>query len=561
MVSDVRTEQPNEASSRDTEDHALNRRNLLLGSSAIVAAVTLTSAALAQAQKSAPIASSTRRPNILLILADDIGWFDVGAYNRGMMGGATPNIDRIAAEGALHTDHYGQASCTAGRAAFITGQIPMRTGMTTVGMPGAKQGLQAEDPTIADLLKPLGYMTCQTGKNHLGDRNEHLPTVHGFDEFYGNLYHLNAEEEPEQDDYPKGNEKFKETFGPRGVLECKATDRDDPTEDRRFGRVGKQTIKDTGPLTRERMTTVEDDLLGRSTDFMDRATKAGKPFFLWHNTTRMHVWTRLSKRWDGKTGLGLYSDGMQELDYVVGGLLKKLDDLGIADNTLVIFTTDNGAEKFTWPDGGTSPFRGEKGLGWEGGFRVPFLIRWPGKIQPGRVFNGITSHEDVLPTVLAAAGEPDVVAKCKTGYAAGEKTYKVHLDGFNQLPYLTGEAKESARDQFVYYGETSLYAIRYKNWKVHFETKDDWFAGHSAAPTVPQPVNLRSDPFEQHMQAPNYPNYAVNKLWTVLPIAALVEQHLATFKDFPQRQSPIDVDVNAMMKRVMAAAAKVRGGN
>ncbi|WP_441281080.1 arylsulfatase [Tardiphaga sp. 862_B3_N1_1] len=561
MASDVRTEQPNEALSRDAENHALNRRNLLLGSSAIVAAVTLTSAALAQAQKAAPIASSARRPNILLILADDIGWFDVGAYNRGMMGGATPNIDRIASEGALHTDHYGQASCTAGRAAFITGQIPMRTGMTTVGMPGAKQGLQAEDPTIADLLKPLGYMTCQTGKNHLGDRNEHLPTVHGFDEFYGNLYHLNAEEEPEQDDYPKGNEKFKETFGPRGVLECKATDRDDPTEDRRFGRVGKQTIKDTGPLTRERMTTVEDDLLGRSTDFMDRASKAGKPFFLWHNTTRMHVWTRLSKRWDGKTGLGLYSDGMQELDYVVGGLLKKLDDLGIADNTLVIFTTDNGAEKFTWPDGGTSPFRGEKGLGWEGGFRVPFLIRWPGKIQPGRVFNGITSHEDVLPTVLAAAGEPDVVAKCKAGYAAGEKTFKVHLDGFNQLPYLTGEAKESARDQFVYYGETSLYAIRYKNWKVHFETKDDWFAGHSAAPTVPQPVNLRSDPFEQHMQAPNYPNYAVNKLWTVLPIAALVEQHLATFKDFPQRQSPIDVDVNAMMKRVMAAAAKVRGGN
>ncbi|KAA0074116.1 arylsulfatase [Tardiphaga sp. P9-11] len=561
MASDVRTEQPNEASSRDTEDHALNRRNLLLGSSALVAAVTLTSAALAQAQKSAPIASSTRRPNILLILADDIGWFDVGAYNRGMMGGATPNIDRIAAEGALHTDHYGQASCTAGRAAFITGQIPMRTGLTTVGMPGAKQGLQAEDPTIADLLKPMGYMTCQTGKNHLGDRNEHLPTVHGFDEFYGNLYHLNAEEEPEQDDYPKGNEKFKETFGPRGVLECKATDKDDPTEDRRFGRIGKQTIKDTGPLTRERMTTVEDDLLGRSTDFMDRATKAGKPFFLWHNTTRMHVWTRLSKRWDGKTGLGLYSDGMQELDYVVGGLLKKLDDLGIADNTLVIFTTDNGAEKFTWPDGGTSPFRGEKGLGWEGGFRVPFLIRWPGKIQPGRVFNGITSHEDVLPTVLAAAGEPDVVAKCKAGYATGEKTYKVHLDGFNQLPYLTGEAKESAREQFVYYGETSLYAIRYKNWKVHFETKDDWFAGHSAAPTVPQPVNLRSDPFEQHMQAPNYPNYAVNKLWTVLPIATLVEQHLATFKDFPQRQSPIDVDVNAMMKRVMAAAAKVRGGN
>jgi arylsulfatase len=546
------------------DDGSINRRNILLGTSTLVAAATLTSAALAQAQKAAPAAQpapSGRKPNILLIMADDIGWFDVGAYNRGMMGGPTPNIDRIAAEGALHTDHYGQASCTAGRAAFITGQIPMRTGLTTVGMPGAKEGLQPEDPTIADLLKPLGYMTCQTGKNHLGDRNEYLPTVHGFDEFYGNLYHLNAEEEPEQDDYPKGNEKFKETFGPRGVLECKATDKDDPTEDRRFGRVGKQTIKDTGPLTRERMTTVEDDLLARSSDFMDRATKAGKPFFLWHNTTRMHVWTRLSKRWDGKTGLGLYSDGMQELDYVVGGLLKKLDDLGVADNTLVIFTTDNGAEKFTWPDGGTSPFRGEKGLGWEGGFRVPFLIRWPGKIQPGKVVNGITSHEDVLPTVLAAAGEPDVVAKCKAGYTAGEKSFKVHLDGFNQLPYLTGQAKDSARDEFVYYGETALYAIRYRNWKVHFETKDDWFAGHAGTPTVPQPVNLRADPFEQHMQAPAYPNYAVNKLWTVLPIAALVEQHLATFKEFPQRQSPIDVDVNAMMKRVMAAAAKVRGGN
>jgi arylsulfatase A-like enzyme len=566
MPDDTNGKGPDERTSKRTDNSALSRRNILLAGTSLAAATAInaverTQVAQAQPAPQQPAAASGRKPNILLIMADDIGWFDVGAYNRGMMGGPTPNIDRVAAEGALHTDHYGQASCTAGRAAFITGQIPMRTGLTTVGMPGAKQGMQAEDPTIADLLKPLGYMTCQTGKNHLGDRNEHLPTVHGFDEFYGNLYHLNAEEEPEQDDYPKGNEKFKELFGPRGVLECKATDRDDPTEDKRFGRIGKQTIKDTGPLTRERMTTVEDDLLARSSDFMDRASKAGKPFFLWHNTTRMHVWTRLSKRWEGKTGLGLYSDGMQELDYVVGGLLKKLDDLGIADNTLVIFTTDNGAEKFTWPDGGTSPFRGEKGLGWEGGFRVPFLIRWPGKIQPGRVVNGITSHEDVLPTVLAAAGEPDVVAKCKAGYTAGDKTFKVHLDGFNQLPYLTGQARESAREQFVYYGETALYAIRYKNWKVHFETKDDWFAGHSAAPTVPQPVNLRADPFEQHMQAPDYPNYAVNKLWTVLPIAALVEQHLATFKDFPQRQTPIDVDVNAMMKRVMAAAAKVRGGN
>ncbi|TAM99078.1 MAG: arylsulfatase [Rhizobiaceae bacterium] len=499
------------------------------------------------------------KPNILLIFADDIGWFDVGAYNRGIMGGPTPNIDRIANEGALLTDHYGQASCTAGRAAFITGQIPMRTGLTTVGMPGAKQGLQFEDPTIADLLKPLGYMTCQTGKNHLGDRNEFLPTVHGFDEFYGNLYHLNAEEEPEQPDYPKGNEKFKELFGPRGVLECKATDKDDPTVDARFGRVGKQTIKDTGPLTRERMTTVEEDLLNRSLNFIDRAHDAGKPFLLWHNTTRMHVWTHLSKKWDGKTGLGLYSDGMQELDWVVGGLLKKLDDLGIADNTLVVFSTDNGAEQFTWPDGGTTPFRGEKGLGWEGGFRVPFLIRYPGKIKPGQVLNGIASHEDVLPTVLAAAGVPDIKEKLLQGHKAGDKTFKVHLDGYNQLPYLSGEAKESPRHEFFYYGEANLYAIRYNNWKAHFMEKDDWFAGHAAAPTVPQPVNLRADPFEHHMTAPAYPNYAVDKLWTTLPLAALVLQHLETFKAFPQRQTTGDLNMDAMVHRIIQSAAQRHG--
>jgi arylsulfatase A-like enzyme len=565
MPDDTSGKGPDEKTSKQTDNSALSRRNILLAGTSIAAATAINAVNRAQVAQAQPTpqqpAPSGQKPNILLIMADDIGWFDVGAYNRGVMGAPTPNIDRIAAEGALHTDHYGQASCTAGRAAFITGQIPMRTGLTTVGMPGAPVGLQAEDPTIADLLKPLGYVTCQIGKNHLGDRNAYLPTVHGFDEFYGPLYHLNAEEEPEQDDYPKSNEKFKALFEPRGVLDCKATDKDDPTEDKRFGRVGKQAIKDTGPLTRKRMTTVEDDLLARSGDFMDRASKSGKPFFLWHNTTRMHVWTHLSERWDGKTGLGLYTDGMQELDYVVGGLLKKLDDLGITDNTLVIFTTDNGAEKFTWPDGGTSPFRGEKGLGWEGGFRVPFVMRWPGKIKPGSIINGITSHEDVLPTVLAAAGEPDIVAKCKAGHTAGEKTFKVHLDGFNQLPYLTGATKESARDEFVYYGETSLYAIRHKNWKVHFETKDDWFAGHSATPTVPQPVNLRADPFEQHMQAPAYPNYAVNKLWTVLPIAALVEQHLATFKEFPQRQAPPDVNVGLMVKRVMEAAAKVRGGN
>ncbi|RVB74420.1 MULTISPECIES: arylsulfatase [unclassified Mesorhizobium] len=502
-------------------------------------------------------APSSGKPNVLLIFADDIGWFDVGAYNRGIMGAPTPNIDRIAKEGALLTDFYGQASCTAGRAAFITGQIPLRTGLTTVGMPGAPQGLQPEDPTIADLLKPLGYMTAQTGKNHLGDRNEFLPTVHGFDEFYGNLYHLNAEEEPEQADYPKDNALFEKLFKPRGVLECKATNTDDATVDERFGRVGKQTIKDHGPLNTKLMQTIEDDLLARSLNFIDRANDAGKPFLLWHNTTRMHVWTHLSERWEGKTKLGRYADGMQELDWVVGQLLKKLDDLGIADNTIIVFSTDNGAEKFTWPDGGTSPFRGEKGLGWEGGFRVPFLIRWPGGgITGNQVLNGIGSLEDVLPTVLAAAGVPDVKEKLLNGYDAGSKHFKVHLDGYNLLPYLKGEVDESPRHEFMYFGERNLFAIRYNNWKVHFETKDDWFGGAMLKTTVPRPVNLRNDPFEQHMEAPFYPNYAVAKLWTVLPIAAIVQKKMATFKDFPARQAPPDVDMDQFTRAVLKAAAE-----
>ena len=309
------------------------------------------------------------------------------------------------------------------------------------------------------------------------------------------------------------------------------------------------------------MTTIEDDLVARSVDFMERASKSGKPFLLWHNTTRMHVWTHLSEKWAGKTGFGPYSDGMQELDWVVGQLLKKLDDLGIADNTLVIFTTDNGAEKFTWPDGGTSPFRGEKGLGWEGGFRVPFMARWPEQIKPGQVKNGITSHEDVLPTVLAAAGVLDIVEKCKVGYAAGERTFKVHLDGYNQLPYLTGTQKDSSREEFLYYGESQLFAVRFRNWKVHFQIKDNWFQGTTIQPTVPQPVNLRADPFEQHMESGNYPNYAVDKLWTVMPVQAIIGEHLATYKEFPQRQKSADFDMDAVLENALQAGAKVRGGS
>jgi arylsulfatase len=470
------------------------------------------------------------------------------------MGARTPNIDRIAAEGARLTDCYAQASCTAGRAALITGQLPMRTGLTTVGMPGAPQGLQPEDPTLAELLKPLGYATAQVGKNHLGDRNEFLPTVHGFDEFYGNLYHLNAEEEPEQADYPSDHPAMA-FFKPRGVLDCKARDVDDPSEDPRFGRVGKQVIEDTGPLTRERMETVEDDLLARSLDFIDRAHAEDTPFFLWHNTTRMHVWTHPSERWKDKTKFGRYADGLQELDWVVGELLGKLDELGIAEDTIVIWTTDNGAEKFTWPDGGTSPFRGEKGRGWEGGFRAPFVMRWPERLPDGQVLNGIVSLEDVVPTIMAAAGVSGVKEQLLQGYQAGDKQFRVHLDGYDQLGYLTGESEESPRDEFFYYGEHDLFAIRFRNWKIHFQVKDDWFGGQLKRTTVPQPVNLRADPFEQHMDAPYYPLYVGEKLWTVLPAGYLIQQHAATFEDFPPRQAPADFNPQEMLNSVLHAAA------
>ena len=348
--------------------------------------------------------AQAKKPNILVIFGDDIGYWNVSAYNRGMMGYRTPNIDRIAKEGAIFTDHYAQQSCTAGRAAFITGQSCFRTGLLKVGLPGAKEGLSEKDPTLADLLKPHGYATGQFGKNHLGDRNEFLPTVHGFDEFFGNLYHLNAEDEPEHPDYPK-NPEFRAKFGPRGVLRCKATAKDDATEDPRFGRVGKQTIEDTGPLTKKRMETVDEEFLNASLDFMDRQHKAGKPFFVWFNSTRMHIYTHLKPESKGKTGLGLVADGMTEFDGMVGQLLKKLDDLGIADNTIVVWTTDNGAEAFSWPDGGTTPFKGEKNTNWEGGYRVPCVMRWPGVIKPGTEINEITSHEDFVPTLVAAAGE------------------------------------------------------------------------------------------------------------------------------------------------------------
>jgi arylsulfatase A-like enzyme len=497
----------------------------------------------------APAHAQAKKPNIIVIMADDVGVMNISAYHHGMMGGRTPNIDRIANEGALFTDYYAQQSCTAGRAAFILGQHPVRTGLLTVGLPGSPLGLQKEDPTIAELLKPLGYATAQIGKNHLGDRNEFLPTIHGFDEFYGNLYHLNAEEEPEDPDYPK-DPTFSAMFGPRGVLDCKATDVDDPTVDPRFGRVGKQTIKDTGPLTRERMETADEDLLAHSLDFIDRSVKAGKPFFLWHNTTRMHVWTRLSPKWENKSGYGLYADGMMELDYDVGEILKKLDDLHIADNTIVVFTTDNGAEKFTWPDGGTTPFRGEKGTTWEGGFRVPALARWPGVIKPGTIINDIASHEDWMPTFLAAAGVPDVKEQLLMGYQAGDKTFKVHLDAYDMTDMLSGKGPGQRKEIFYFDDSGSLNAFRYGDWKVTFATKDSWWADVAKPRTVPLVVNLRQDPYEMTPDSGMYTRWQADKLWVIVPAQAIVGRFLQTFQEFPPRQKSASVNVQRIMDQM-----------
>jgi arylsulfatase A-like enzyme len=496
------------------------------------------------------------KPNILVIMADDIGIWNISAYHRGMMGGRTPNIDRIASEGALFTDSYGQQSCTAGRASFITGQHPFRTGLLKVGMPGAKQGLQHGDPTIAELLKPHGYATAQIGKNHLGDRNEYLPTVHGFDEFIGNLYHLNAEEEPEDPDYPRAPKypNFRNNFGPRGLLDCKATDTDDPTEDPRFGRIGKQTIKDTGPISRKRMETVEEELLARSLDFMDRTVKAGKPFFLWHNTTRMHAFTRLSATWENKSGYGLYADGMMELDHVVGELLKKLDDLGIADNTIVLFTSDNGAEVMSWPDGGNTPFKGEKGTTWEGGMRVPMIARWPGVIKPGTIYNAVISLEDWLPTVLAAAGDPDIKEKLKAGLTVGEKTFKTHLDGYNFMSFFKGEEPEGPRHEIFYFDDNaSLNAIRVRDWKIHFKVMEGNLAEAVLKPlNMPQVINLRQDPFERFpSESHMYFRWWADKLWTFVPAQMIVGQFLQSFREFPPSQKSGSFSVDQVLEQLM----------
>jgi len=499
-----------------------------------------------------------QQPNILVIFGDDIGVSNLSAYHRGMLGSRTPNIDRLANEGALFTDYYAQQSCTAGRAAFITGQHPLRTGLLKVAFPGAKQGLQEKDPTIAELLKSHGYATAQIGKNHLGDRNEYLPTVHGFDEFYGNLYHLNSEEEPEDPDYPK-DPAFHKKFGPRGLLDARATDNDDPTVDPRFGKIGKQTIKDTGPLTRKRMETAEDELLERALAFIDNSHKAGKPFFLWHNSTRMHVHTRLSSKWRDKTGYGVYADGLAELDDVVGKLLAKLEELGITDNTIVLFTSDNGAEIFSWPDGGLTPFKGEKGTTWEGGMRVPALVRWPGVIEPGTIVNDIMSHEDWAPTLLAAAGDPNVKEKLLKGMKVGNKTFKSHLDGYNFLPFFKGETAKGPRREIFYFDDNAnLNAIRVQDWKLSFKIMEgDITTSTLKTPNMPQITNLRQDPYERYpTESKMYMRWYVDKIWTFLPAQEVVGEFVQSLKEYPPSQRSGTFGVDQVLQQLQSPPGK-----
>jgi len=503
---------------------------------------------------------AAKKPNILILWGDDIGIWNCSFFSRGMMGYRTPNIDRVANEGAAFTDYYSQQSCTAGRACFICGQNPIRTGLTKVGMPGATIGLQKEDPTIAELLKPLGYATGQFGKNHLGDRNEYLPTVHGFDVFFGNLYHLNAEEEPELPDYPK-DPKFKEMFGPRGVLDCLATDKDDPTEQPRWGRVGKQKIKDTGPLSKKRMETIDEEITARAIEWMEQQAKAQKPFFLWYNSTAMHFRTHVAEKNLGKSGQDPYSDRMVVHDEQIGMILDKLDELGIADNTIVMYSTDNGPENDTWPDGATTPFRSQKDTNWEGGWRVPAFIRWPGKIKAGTVLNGIVSHIDMFPTLLAAAGDLDVTQRLLKGTKVGDKTFNVHLDGYNMLPYFTGEVKDSPRQSLVYFSDDGeLMAVRLGDWKLQFAVQRAFQMNVWAEPLVklrlPHIFSLRRDPFERaDFNSNTYWDWMVDHAPILYACQAVVAEQISGFAKFPPRQKPASFNLDEVLTQASKAHA------
>ncbi|MEH0664916.1 arylsulfatase [Vibrio scophthalmi] len=492
------------------------------------------------------VSVAAEKPNILVIWGDDIGQTNVSAYTFGLVGYQTPNIDSIAKEGMMFTDYYGEQSCTAGRSTFITGQTVLRTGLSKVGLPGADLGLKAEDVTIAELLKPMGYMTGQFGKNHLGDKDEHLPTAHGFDEFFGNLYHLNAEEEPENVDYPQDPE-FRQKFGPRGVIKSTAD--------------GK--IEDTGPLTRKRMETVDEETLDAALDFMDRAVKADKPFFVWWNATRMHFRTHVKEESAGKTGISFYADGMVEHDNHVGELLKKVDDLGIKDNTIVFYSTDNGPHMNSWPDAGLTPFRGEKNTNWEGAYRVPAMVRWPGKIKPGSVSNEIMHHMDWMPTFLAAAGDDQVKEKLLKGHKVGNDEYKVHLDGYNFLPYLTGAEEAGPREEIFYFSDDGdLTALRYHNWKLVFmEQRAQGTLRIWAEPftklRVPKIFNLRMDPYEvADITSNTYYDWMLDRAYMLVPAQAYVGRFLETFEAFPPRQKAASFSLDQVMDKLQETPNK-----
>jgi arylsulfatase len=502
------------------------------------------------------------KPNILVIWGDDIGIANLSCYTRGLMGYHTPNIDRVAAEGMMFTDSYAEQSCTAGRASFITGQCGFRTGLTKVGFPGVDIGLQAEDATIAELLKPLGYVTGQFGKNHLGDLNKYLPTAHGFDEFFGNLYHLNAEEDPEDPDYPKEG-AFREKFLPRGVMHSWATDVDDPTEEPRWGRVGKQKIEDTGPLTRKRMETIDDEIAAAAADFIKRQAKGDKPFFVWVNFTHMHLRTHTKPESLGQAGehQSPYHDTMVDHDKNVGQVLEVLDQLGIADDTFVMYSTDNGPHMNSWPDGAMTPFRSEKDTNWEGAFRVPLAVRWPGHIPAGVVSNEIVHHNDWLPTFLAMAGEPDIVEKCKKGHRAGDKTFKIHLDGYNLVDFLTQKGVKSPRNEFIYFDDDGeLVALRHGNWKAVFAeqrrqgTLEIWGEPFTKM-RIPKIFNLRTDPFERADFVSNtYWDWYLSKAYMLLGAQAIVQRFLSSFAEFPPRQKAASFTIDQILEKMTAGA-------
>ncbi len=529
------------------------KQRLLMGMGLALLASALATYAFAQG-----------KPNIVIIWGDDVGQSNVSAYTMGLMGYRTPNIDRIAHEGMIFTDYYAEQSCTAGRASFITGQSGLRTGMTKVGLPGATLGLQKEDPTIAELLKQRGYATGQFGKNHLGDRNEFLPTVHGFDEFYGNLYHLNAEEEPELPDYPK-DPAFHAKYGPRGVLDCRAANTDDPTVDPRFGRVGKQTINDTGPLNTKRMETIDDDIAARAVDFIKRQSSADKPFFVWVNFTHMHFRTHTKPESIGQAGRwqSPYHDTVIDHDKNVGSVLQAIDDAGIADNTFVMYSTDNGPHMNSWPDAAMTPFRNEKNSNWEGAYRVPCMVRWPGHIKPGSVSNEIVGHHDWLPTLLAMAGDADITQKLHDGHKIGDTTYKVHLDGYNLVPYLTGQADKSPRESFIYVNDDQqVTCLRYDNWKMVFleqrapGTLLVWAEPFTTL-RVPKIFNLRTDPYERaDITSNTYYDWLINHVFLLVPAQEYVGQFLATFQEFPQRQKAASFNLDEVMEKLQQSGSK-----